>query len=520
MSNRKVYTVQHLDAGTTDSDLVLLPVLNIGTLVHGGETLKHDQALFDQLKANFERGVPGGRIAIDRDHRADRIPRDSTAYGYIEGLEQHGDTLYARSKMNSRGRKSLADEEFDKTSAVYGTFTDGHGVKHENVLQGLSFTNRAADRSLPPVAAMLDDAVSDPLDALVQLATRPTDLPPDGWAGDAEPPEATKLDESAGAMLNDSTRHRELDATIRAAMRQAGSDDYVSTLEAFRTAYQDARESPGIGVASLSRVLSTTGVRKLEAFETDCRTLERRDVEVRRTLDAAMAPVRQERLDAQGRVALDDDFDLPRYRRDDEAQERDYLAVRRLDRAYEQRSAFDDANIAFAEAGLSLRKTIERPLALAQARQEAATVAMTLDEALRAGGTASERRKLLDAAIERLDGPSATVQPSVRAPGVRMLDGDEQQARDVAVAERLHELTAMQLDRALHLYLHDAVSLEAAAEAARREFPDTARPTAAPAPDEPVLDERAMLDQRVRAHAAEHQLSYADALDAVAAPVR
>ena len=89
MPDRRIHTFTALDeppAGT--AELVRLPVLKKTMLKHKGKTINIDQQLFDTLKSNFENKVMPGRIAIDRDHRADRLPRDSTAYGYIEGLEQ------------------------------------------------------------------------------------------------------------------------------------------------------------------------------------------------------------------------------------------------------------------------------------------------------------------------------------------------------------------------------------------------------------------------------------------------
>jgi hypothetical protein len=63
------------------------------------------------------------------------------------------------------------------------------------------------------------------------------------------------------------------------------------------------------------------------------KTLERRDQAVLRTLQDAHAARPEQRTDPMGRVFHGADFDLARYRHDPEAQERDWLRAKALDRA-------------------------------------------------------------------------------------------------------------------------------------------------------------------------------------------
>ena len=127
-----------------------------------------DDQLLDNLIANHDR-VMGGKILVDADHQAERAgQRNTAAMGWGTKLEKDGDTLYMHWKPTPKGKTVVGNEEYLKTSAVYGDHVDEHGVTHKDVLKGVTLTNRPFLQALPSVCLMdtdLAEKLAQPSDA-------------------------------------------------------------------------------------------------------------------------------------------------------------------------------------------------------------------------------------------------------------------------------------------------------------------------------------------------------------------
>ena len=331
------------------------------------------------------------------------------------------------------------------------------------------------------------------------------DLLPAEWGGPPRAPATRPSGEPVGldaspAALFDPGRRRELDTVVRAVALSTGSD-YPGALGALRGAWEDVRAEIGMGAVTLARVAERAGVRALDSLAQDINTLQSRDAEAVKMLDAATSALPARRVDGQGRVLVEQGFDLPHYRRDDEAQERDWLCARALDRGYESRETFDETNLAWAGAGLSLVRSLERPVEVAGAHRDAEGSVRALDAAIGAAEDAEGRKRALE-----------TVIGGARTLDTRPASSTDQQVRDQQVARTLGGLTARQLDAALDGYLRGGMSLEASVAQATSLHAGPA-PAAEPTQEE---DPRRVLDTHARAlMAADESLTYLDALQAV-----
>src|SRR5258708_7822335 len=127
------------------------------------------------------------------------------------------------------------------------------------------------------------------------------------------------LPESPAALF-DPGRRRELDTVVRAVALSTGSD-YPGALGALRGAWEDVRAEIGMGAVTLARVAERAGVRALDSLAQDINTLQSRDAEAVKMLDAATSALPARRVDGQGRVLVEQGFDLPHYRPNDEPPE-------------------------------------------------------------------------------------------------------------------------------------------------------------------------------------------------------
>lgn len=132
-----------------------IPVLEKGHFPNAKYgTIHVDDALFDDMIRNHQK-VMGGQVLIDADHQAERTGnRNTAAMGWGGKLEKDGNILYLHTKLTPKGEKVIGNEEYRKTSAVYGDHTDQHGVTHKNVLKGVTLTNRPFLADLPAVSLM------------------------------------------------------------------------------------------------------------------------------------------------------------------------------------------------------------------------------------------------------------------------------------------------------------------------------------------------------------------------------
>lgn len=345
---------------------------------------------------------------------------------------------------------------------------------------------RASSITTPGQLAIIAEvAIQQPqLRRVVDEAARRLGEPTLNWRElDSKPPpqrpapseptrEPLTLDSPAHALFADPSRRADLHTVIRTIALATG-DSYPDALTRAQETWEDLREAAGTGPVTLRRVLGGAGVkhRQLDGALTDMRTLEARDDRARQLLSQAAQPLSAERLDSRGRVLLDSGFDVPALLHDPEARERRWREARKLDRAYQDRSRWEEDDALHLESGLDLLATLTRPVLLAEARRRA-------DSAIR----------MLDAAIHAAEGPDSRARALDAAPFDAHLSLDAA-APDASAAAGLGQLDSPQLSAAVNGY-RQGLSLSAAVAQAT-----APHPTAAPAGGFP---ERAELAARMR----------------------
>jgi hypothetical protein len=300
-------------------------------------------------------------------------------------------------------------------------------------------------------------------------------------------------------------RREDYDRVLRAVSRELDAP-YHEAMEALDRSYKTAQSRYRTTPPTVREVLGGAGAKELDALQTAVFMLEQRDELVGRQLDAALAPVRAERVDGQGRVMLDEDFDVAALLHSPEVRERRWRAARELDQRYQNRSTWDTEDTLHLDSGIDLLASMTRPLRIAQASSAAATTGKELDAIIESDRDQRTRTRELDAAIAALTDRRAEVTGGLTKTLER---------HTTAVAE----LSAAGVRKALALQRHTpGMSLE---DAAVRTLDGlgSALPLAGPDHSRTVAAQtgagRGELDQRIRAAQGENGGDYLAALEAV-----
>jgi phage I-like protein len=86
--------------------------------------------------------LPGGEALIDFEHRSERKPRDSSAAGWISGIDLDGDKVMADTRWTPRGQKAIADEEYRFLSPVFGPSVGADNEHLDDALPSVALTNK------------------------------------------------------------------------------------------------------------------------------------------------------------------------------------------------------------------------------------------------------------------------------------------------------------------------------------------------------------------------------------------
>lgn len=140
----------------------------------------HDQRYgdFDITPENVENWrknlskLPGGEALIDFEHRSERKPRDSSAAGWITGIDIDGDRVMADARWTPKGERAIRDEEYRFVSPVFGP-TEVEGEMLEEALPSVALTNKPFLGTMPAVMLAseerVSEAVTEELDRLLEL---------------------------------------------------------------------------------------------------------------------------------------------------------------------------------------------------------------------------------------------------------------------------------------------------------------------------------------------------------------
>lgn len=199
------------------------------------------------------------------------------------------------------------------------------------------------------------------------------------------------LDRNAFTLYDDRPA---LDPLIKALALERGCE-YPTALESFM------RWSSAAGRGATVRAVLRSEQVNLDAVVADVKTLDQAEA-VKVAAYRAAAPNDTARIDAFGRVLLDQDANPGRMLHDKIEAENRYRAGRKFDERYQGpggRAAWDEDEHTALDAGIDLLATWQRPLTLAAAQAPARKLASTVDRALQAGDTPQERKMLLDQAV-------------------------------------------------------------------------------------------------------------------------
>jgi hypothetical protein len=347
------------------------------------------------------------------------------------------------------------------------------------------------------------------------------DLLPRAWRTPTPAPKRTAttalLDQPATHLMS-LERRADLDRVVRGLA--ADQDiDYGSALARFEDVAKAGREEFRSKPQSVGQTLGRAGVKSLDAFEADVKTLEQRDQMVARQVELEQAEHGAEAVDSMGRVRLAAGIDPLALKRDELACERRWHAAKSLDRQYESRATWEADDAMYLDAGYDLLRTLEQRPVAAAAQQRARTAAEALDAAAAAGRPAVAEIRALDQAAAALSARREAVAHGSAEP-VKALD------REDGPVDFL-DLSGQQMLDALGLYGHaraegNPISLDTAAEqiasgSAQIEAAKAKAAIPAARPDDPgITTPRGELDARVRSWMASHPgTNYLEALTAV-----
>jgi len=320
-----------------------------------------------------------------------------------------------------------------------------------------------------------------------------------------QPTDVAKLLEQPAVELLRGDDHTSLNAIVRLLSAERAIS-YPDALQLFMDDTQPHGEH-----ASRRSVGDVLGRAKVQSPEDGLRTLQRRDELVQRTLDSALAPVTARPCDEQGRVALEQGFDISAYLHDDERRERDWRRARELKREYADREKWNADQLMFLESGCDLLAGLERPLSIAEARMKAAEVGRQLDQAIEQSRGQAQRARQLDEVIanmrlleqERADlQPADPFDPGAKPAPVRTLDRPDAGTSPPTFTE----LTGAKMLEAIECWdEHEhRISLDEAAARVSGYTLDSSIPEVGlPQPDL-QKGPRGELDERIKAHCQEH----------------
>jgi hypothetical protein len=129
--------------------------------------------------ANWQRNLsklPGGEALVDFEHRSERKPRDSTAAGWISGIDLDGDKVMASTRWTPRGKQAITDEEYRFISPVFGPSLGADNEMLDDALPSVALTNKPV-LGMPAVMLASAERVSEMLDEepAVRFYTRALD---------------------------------------------------------------------------------------------------------------------------------------------------------------------------------------------------------------------------------------------------------------------------------------------------------------------------------------------------------
>jgi hypothetical protein len=185
-----------------------------------------------------------------------------------------------------------------------------------------------------------------------------------------------------------------LDPLIKALALERGCE-YPTALESFM------RWSSAAGRGATVRAVLRSEQVNLDAVVADVKTLDQAEA-AKAAAFAQAAPKDTARVDAFGRVLLDQRANVGAMLHNEVESENRYRAGRKFDERYQGpdgRQAWDADNTIALDAGIDLLATWQRPLTLAAAQAPARKLAHHVDRALQAGDTPQERKMLLDQAV-------------------------------------------------------------------------------------------------------------------------
>lgn len=149
--------------------------------------------------------LPGQKALVDEDHLANKPSphRRTESDGWISSVElgEDGKQVWGNVEWTPRGKAAVEEGRYLFTSPTFGPWKDDSGTQYENVLSGVSLTNRPFLTSMPQIMLASDEAIQrslelDPATALLSLAL-------DGELGEAAQTLALEADEEQRIVLLD-----------------------------------------------------------------------------------------------------------------------------------------------------------------------------------------------------------------------------------------------------------------------------------------------------------------------------
>jgi hypothetical protein len=322
--------------------------------------------------------------------------------------------------------------------------------------------------------------------------------------------------DTPAAQLFEAENRVEFDRRLRALSRSRGMD-YASTLQLVTDRDKAMRELMRSEPHSIGQLFAQSGVKELNAFEHEVQLLAQRDSAVTRCLDSSLAPLKQQKVDPQGRVELDQAFNVSAYLHDPERKDRNWRRARDLRPEYADRERWEQDELMYLEAGCDLLAGLERPARVAAAHAQAEDIAQKLDGIIELEMDQQARARQLDQVIGELQDRREEVTSST-APPTKELDRPVRDKPPTFV-----ELTANEMTLALERYDAGGVSLdEAAAQVASIPFAKTAQDAdfgpgarTAGVSDVNYADDRAGLHTSIQAYMKAHGVQYMEALTAL-----
>jgi phage I-like protein len=111
--------------------------------------------------------LPGGQALIDLDHRSERAPRNSEAYGWMKDVKlEEGGLVTAGVEWTNLGKEAIADKRYLFFSPVYGPYKDEQGNVTDNVLQSGALTNKPFQTKLPTISLASEETLQEAVDKL------------------------------------------------------------------------------------------------------------------------------------------------------------------------------------------------------------------------------------------------------------------------------------------------------------------------------------------------------------------